>query len=105
KAAGNSIRFSSAKKKTTPPPCPKIKGGLGHRPKSGPATDRRLGGPLPRQLANRTRADLGAKFFPPKGVYGISPRFQGLFRTPRYVPTCYSPVRHSSRRMRSTCMC
>ena len=34
------------------------------------------------------------KAFPPKGVCGISRRFQQLFPTPRQVPTRSSPVRH-----------
>ena len=33
--------------------------------------------------------------FPPKGVSGISSRFQLLSRTKGQIPTCYSPVRHS----------
>jgi hypothetical protein len=45
-----------------------------------PATDRRLGGPLPHQLANQTRvhpqADLTVS---PLGIWGISSRFQLLF--------------------------
>ena len=61
-----------------------------------PATDRRLGGPLPRQLANRTRAPLEASFpFGPQATSGISRSFPRLFRTSRQVPTRYSPVRHS----------
>ena len=53
-----------------------------------PATDRRLGGPLPLQLANQTQAPPSAKapkslpFFPlpcdKKNVFGISSRFQLL---------------------------
>ena len=60
-----------------------------------PAKDRRLGEPLPHQLANPTRAHPIAKFFPLSGVYGITPSFPGLFRTIGKVPTCYSPVCHS----------
>src|SRR5690625_5937880 len=48
-----------------------------------PATDRRLGRPLPHQLANLTRAHpivQGPKIpcFPPQGVCGINPSFPGL---------------------------
>ena len=63
-----------------------------------PATDRRLGGPLPRQQANRTRANPSAINLSPEslpGVSGISSSFLKLFRTKGYVPTRYSPVRHS----------
>ena len=61
-----------------------------------PATDRSLGRPLPHQLANRTRAHPRAiNLSPLPGAYGISHRFQRLFRTPGQVPTRYSPVRHS----------
>jgi hypothetical protein len=61
-----------------------------------PATDHRLGGPLPRQLANRTRAPPEASFpFGPQATSGISCSFPRLFRTSRQVPTRYSPVRHS----------
>ena len=34
--------------------------------------------------------------FPPQGVCGISPSFPGLSPTNGQIPTCYSPVRHSS---------
>ena len=66
-----------------------------------PARDRRLGEPLPHQLANLTQAHLIAKgpkvpFFPPWGVCGISSRFQLLSPTTRQIPTRYSPVRRSS---------
>ncbi len=66
-----------------------------------PARDRRLGGPLPRQLANPTQAHPPARGpkvprFPPKGVCGISPAFAGLSPTRGQIPTRYSPVRHSS---------
>src|SRR3954451_18785369 len=60
-----------------------------------PATDRRLGGPLPHQQANQTRADPSAINLSPKGVSGLSPSFPGLFRTDGHVPTRYSPVCHS----------
>jgi hypothetical protein len=63
-----------------------------------PAIDRRLGKLLPYQLANLARANLSAiNLSPQRGVYGISTRFQALFRTERHVPTCYSPVRHSNK--------
>ena len=66
-----------------------------------PARDRRLGGPLPRQLANPTQAHPPARGpkvprFPPKGLCGISPAFAGLSPTRGQIPTRYSPVRHSS---------
>jgi hypothetical protein len=61
-----------------------------------PATDRRLGEPLPHQLANRTRANPSAMNLSPRiksaGVSGISSSFPELFRTKGYVPTRYSPV-------------
>ena len=65
-----------------------------------PATDRRLGGPLPRQQANRTRANPSAINLSPEslpGVSGISSSFLKLFRTKGYVPTRYSPVCRSPR--------
>ena len=61
-----------------------------------PATDHCLGGPLPRQLANPTRAPPAAinlSRFP--GVCGISRSFPRLSPTTGQVPTRYSPVRHS----------
>ena len=57
-----------------------------------PATDRRLGGPLPRQLANQTRGHLSAHkalvFRPcdPNTLCGISSRFRLLSPTERQVP-------------------
>jgi hypothetical protein len=65
-----------------------------------PATDRRLGKPLPHQLANRTQAILKAPgpkvpSFPPQSLCGISLSFPKLSHTSRYIPTRYSPVRHS----------
>ena len=65
-----------------------------------PATDRRLGRPLPHQLANQTSAaritqGLAIPCFPPEGVCGISTPFGALSPITRYVPTHYSPVRHS----------
>ena len=63
-----------------------------------PATDRRLGGPLPRQQANRTQAALKAPFgFGPRPPCGISPSFPGLSPTSRHIPTRFSPVRRSPR--------
>src|SRR5699024_10913310 len=85
-----------------------------------PATDRRLGGPLPRQPANQTRAHpVRPEFFTPEDVFlcayavlaaisGCYPPVQGR------LPTRYSPVRHSVTKkspegslkaLRSTCMC
>ncbi|EDM98343.1 hypothetical protein BACCAP_03829 [Pseudoflavonifractor capillosus ATCC 29799] len=57
-----------------------------------PATDRRLGGPLPRQLANQTRGHLRAiNLWQPvscdsAALCGISSPFGLLFPTPRQVP-------------------
>ena len=57
-----------------------------------PATDRRLGGPLPLQLANQTRGHLSAhkaliiKSCDPIILCGISSRFQLLSPTERQVP-------------------
>ncbi len=63
-----------------------------------PATDRSLGGPLPRQQANRTQAAPKAPFgFGPRPICGISPGFPGLSPTSGHIPTRYSPVRHSPR--------
>ena len=56
-----------------------------------PATDRRLGEPLPHQLPNRTRAHLRAikslipAGCPPSMLCGISDRFQPLFPSRRQV--------------------
>ena len=66
-----------------------------------PATDRRLGGLLPRQLANRTSAapiarGLAVPRFHPWVVCGISLDFSRLSPTTGHVPMCYSPVRHST---------
>ena len=79
-----------------------------------PATDRRLGGPLPRQQANQTRAHpVPPEFFTPEDVFlcayavlaavsSCYPPVQGR------LPTRYSPVRHSvtclfPRRFRGKC--
>ena len=57
-----------------------------------PATDRRLGGPLPRQLSNQTRVHLRAinlwqsEPCDPTALCGISTIFTVLFPTPRQVP-------------------
>ena len=69
-----------------------------------PATDRRLGGLLPHQLANRTSADpkargLAIPRFHPWVVCGISQSFDWLSPTSGYVPMCYSPVRHSTQEL------
>ena len=59
-----------------------------------PATDRRLGKPLPHQQANRTQAAPKApEGFEPQLICGISPSFPGLSPTSGHVPTRYSPVR------------
>jgi hypothetical protein len=60
-----------------------------------PAIDRRLGGPLHRQLPNLTRADPSPINLSQYGVSGIKPSFPGLFRSEGHVPTRYSPVCHS----------
>ena len=53
-----------------------------------PATDRRLGGPLPRQLANRTRAHLWApEFWYQKHVIPI--RYAVL----AHLSVCYPPLK------------
>ncbi len=66
-----------------------------------PARDRRLGRPLPHQLANLTQAHpiaQGPKIpcFPPWGVCGINPSFLGLSPSTGQIPTRYSPVRRST---------
>jgi hypothetical protein len=59
-----------------------------------PATDRRLGKPLPHQLPNRTQAAPKAHYcFVPQDICGISPSFPGLSPTSGHIPTRYSPVR------------
>ena len=65
-----------------------------------PATDRRLGEPLPHQLANPISATpktigLAIPTFPPQGICGISVTFATLSPISGYVPIYYSPVRHS----------
>ncbi len=65
---------------------------------------RRLGEPLPHQLANAPRVHPSAT---PESafqietmrfrlLYGISTCFQVLSPSDGQLPTCYSPVRHSS---------
>jgi hypothetical protein len=59
-----------------------------------PATDRRLGRPLPHQQPNRTQAAPKAHHcFVPQDICGISPSFPGLSPTSGHVPTRYAPVR------------
>ena len=65
-----------------------------------PATDRRLGEPLPHQLANRASAapiarGLAIPRFHPQVSCGISHPFEQLSPTTGHVPMYYSPVRHS----------
>ena len=61
-----------------------------------PATDRRLGRPLPHQLANQAQATpMAHRCFEPQLICGISPSFPGLSPTSGHIPTCYSPVRRS----------
>ena len=60
-----------------------------------PATDLRLGEPLPHQLANQPRAPSSATFaFLLSDLCGISSGFPELFPTKEWIPTCYSPVCH-----------
>ena len=66
-----------------------------------PATDCRLGRPLPHQLANPTLAHpiargLTSPRFPFTDVCGISQSFDWLFPTTGKIPKHYSPVRRSS---------
>ena len=64
-----------------------------------PATDRRLGGPLPRQLANQTQAHPWAKFFDLAVSSGISTGFPVLCQTQGQItyalltraPVTYTP--------------
>ena len=77
-----------------------------------PATDRRLGRPLPHQLPNLPSAapiarGLAIPRFHPQVVCGISVAFATLSPTTGHVPMYYSPVRHSQGLplYRSTCMC
>ena len=65
-----------------------------------PATDRRLGEPLPHQLANPISATpkaqgLAIPCFPAHRICGISVTFATLSPTSGHVPIYYSPVRHS----------
>jgi hypothetical protein len=73
-----------------------------------PATDRRLGRPLPHQLANRARAPLqaGGPKIPPFNNchhavplrYAVLASLSKRYSPPKgRLPTCYSPVRHSTR--------
>ena len=80
-----------------------------------PATHHRLGGPLPRQLANRPRAHPSPSGLsrPPhagEAEYPVSSTVsRGCPGARGRLPTCYSAVRHficARRRLnRSTCMC
>ena len=66
-----------------------------------PATDRRLGGPLPRQPANQTRAHPVPPEFCFAGhaarkAYAVLAAVSGCYPPVRgRLPTRYSPVRHS----------
>ena len=65
-----------------------------------PAIDRRLGEPLPPQLANQSSAapsapGLAVPGFHPQVLCGISHPFGRLSPTNGHVPMYYSPVRHS----------
>ena len=85
-----------------------------------PATDRRLGGPLPRQLTNQTRAHpVPPEFFTQGDVsscaYAVLAAVSSCYPPVQgRLPTRYSPVRHSvtdrsseesQKVLRSTCMC
>jgi hypothetical protein len=86
-----------------------------------PATDRRLGGRLPRQLANRPRTPpaapalvassrLSSPRAPPRRPYAVLAAISGGYPPhPGRLCTCYAPVRHSkagrSHPPRPTCMC
>ena len=60
-----------------------------------PATRRRLGRLLPHQLPDRKQAALEAPYgFTLASTCGITPSFEGLFPTSRYVPVHYSAVRY-----------
>ena len=66
-----------------------------------PATDRRFGGPLPRQLPNQTRAHpipqkLSMPGHAPPHVHAVLAAVSGCY-PPVWgrLPTRYSPVRHS----------
>ena len=66
-----------------------------------PATDRRLGGPLPRQQANQTRAhpvppEFSARNHAVPCAYAVLAAVSGCCPPVRgRLPTRYSPVRHS----------
>ena len=66
-----------------------------------PATDRRLGRPLPCQPANQTRAHpVPPEFFTPEDVflcaYAVLAAVSNCYPpVPGRLPTRYSPVRHS----------
>ena len=65
-----------------------------------PATRHRLGGLLPRQLADRIQALPRAHCcFTLAGPSGINPSFDGLSLTWGEIPIHYSLVRHSDRKM------
>ena len=66
-----------------------------------PATDRRLGGPLPHQLANQTRAhpvppEFSALLHAKLRAYAVLPAVSSCYSPVQgRLPTRYSPVRHS----------
>ena len=65
-----------------------------------PATDRRFGGPLPRQLANQTRAhpvpsELFTLYHAVLCAYAVLTVISNCYPPVQgRLPTCYSPVRH-----------
>ena len=74
-----------------------------------PATDRRLGKPLPYQLANQAQAHPLtplAKLCFLRNVCGIVTDFSVVFLIRGEIPMCYSPVRHSllAKRVRLACV-
>ena len=66
-----------------------------------PATHRRLGGPLPRQLSNGTQASLVTPFWGLSSQEDVLSELhrvlatvsRGYSRSQGKLPTCYSPVR------------
>lgn len=71
-----------------------------------PATRRRLGRPLPHQLADRTQAHLEAPCgFKLAFTWEITPAFAELYPTSRQIPAYYSPVHRFSDLRRSPLIC
>ena len=82
-----------------------------------PATHRRLGGPLPRQLSNGAQVHLVTPFWGlslqnnaiPQQHRALAPVSRGYSRLQGRLPTCYSPVRRFTQDIATffslTCMC